>query len=118
MNNPRQLGRTAAMVVVTAAVMVAATLLLRSGSGQPPPTNPVPASSSVSNAAPPEGTVDLAPSQLNAIKIEPVKTYAFPVEKEALGSISFVDDLTVQVFPPYQGKLLKAFVELGDEVQT
>jgi cobalt-zinc-cadmium efflux system membrane fusion protein len=61
--------------------------------------------------------VDLSPGQLSAIKIEPVETHLFPVEKEAVGSITFVDDLSVQVFPPYQGKLIKTFVELGDEVQ-
>ena len=48
--------------------------------------------------------MDLSPSQLNSIKIEPVGTYQFPVEKEAVGSINFADDLSVQVFPPYQGK--------------
>jgi cobalt-zinc-cadmium efflux system membrane fusion protein len=61
--------------------------------------------------------VDLSSNQLNAISIEPVGTYLFPVEKEAVGSIAFVDDLSVQVFPPNQGKLIKTFVELGDQVQ-
>jgi cobalt-zinc-cadmium efflux system membrane fusion protein len=61
--------------------------------------------------------VDLSPGQLKAINIESVGAYLFPVEKEAVGTISFVDDLSVQVFPPYQGKIIKAFVELGDEVQ-
>jgi cobalt-zinc-cadmium efflux system membrane fusion protein len=70
-----------------------------------------------SNAPPAEATVELAPSQLNAIKIESVGTHPFAVEKEAVGSISFVDDLSVQVFPPYQGKILKTFFELGDEVR-
>ena len=41
----------------------------------------------------------------------------FPVEKEAVGSIDFDDDLSVQVFPAFQGKIIKTFVELGDEVQ-
>jgi cobalt-zinc-cadmium efflux system membrane fusion protein len=59
----------------------------------------------------------LAPSQLKAIQIQSLGTYLFPVEKEAVGSISFVDDLSVQVFPPYQGKILKTFAELGDAVQ-
>jgi cobalt-zinc-cadmium efflux system membrane fusion protein len=113
----RQPGSKVASVAVSAAVLVLATLLLRSGSGHPAATNPVPVSSSGSNAASAEATVNLVPSQLGAIKMEPVKTYTFPVEKEALGSISFVDDLTVQVFPPYQGKVLNAFVELGEEVQ-
>ena len=62
-------------------------------------------------------TVELSPSQLNAVKIEPVGTYLFPVEKETVGNISFADDLSVQVFPPYQGKILRTFVDLGDKVQ-
>jgi cobalt-zinc-cadmium efflux system membrane fusion protein len=41
----------------------------------------------------------------------------FPVDEEAVGSISFADDLSVQVFPHYQGKVIRTFVELGDEVQ-
>jgi len=61
--------------------------------------------------------VELAPGQLNAIKIELVGTRFFPLEKEAVGNISFVDDLNVQVFPDYPGKLIKTFVELGDAVK-
>jgi membrane fusion protein, heavy metal efflux system len=99
------------------AAIIVAGFLLRRGSGQPAPTNRSQRSGPVSNAAPLEAAVELAPSQLNAVKIEPVATYVFPVEKEAVGSISFVDDLSVQVFPPYQGKILKTFVELGDDVQ-
>jgi cobalt-zinc-cadmium efflux system membrane fusion protein len=62
--------------------------------------------------------VDLSPSQLDSIKIEPVGTYLFPVEKEAVGNIDFDGDLSVQVFPPYQGTIIKTFVELGAQVQT
>lgn len=62
-------------------------------------------------------SVDLSASQLNSIKVEPVGTYLFPVEKEAVGTISLADDLSVDVFPNYQGKLIKALVELGDAVQ-
>lgn len=62
-------------------------------------------------------TVELSPSQLNAIKVEAVSTYLFPVEKETVGTISFADDFSVQVFPPFQGKLIQGFVELGDAVK-
>lgn len=62
-------------------------------------------------------SVDLSASQLNSIKIESVAERQFPVEKQAVGNIGLADDLTVQVFPPYQGKIIKAFVELGDKVQ-
>jgi cobalt-zinc-cadmium efflux system membrane fusion protein len=53
---------------------------------------------------------------VNSIRIEPVGKYEFPLDKEAVGEISFADDLSVQVFPPYQGTIIKAFVELGAEV--
>jgi cobalt-zinc-cadmium efflux system membrane fusion protein len=61
--------------------------------------------------------VELSANQLSAIKIEPVGTHLFCVEKEAVGTITFADDLSVQVFPTGQGKLLEKFVELGDEVK-
>src|SRR5208283_1171258 len=69
------------------------------------------------NSSQSEAAVDLTPGQLNAIKIETVGTHLFPVEKEAVGNIDFDDDLSVQVFPSSQGKILKTFVELGDDVQ-
>jgi cobalt-zinc-cadmium efflux system membrane fusion protein len=118
MKNPFQHGGRATAVVVTAAAVVFATVLLKSRSGQPAKTNPPQGTGSATNASRSEATVDLTPSQLNAIKVEPVGTYLFPVEKEAVGSITFDDDLSVQVFPPYQGKLIKTFVELGDKVQN
>ncbi|MGO9609063.1 MAG: efflux RND transporter periplasmic adaptor subunit [Verrucomicrobiia bacterium] len=72
---------------------------------------------SASSATQAEATVDLEPSQLNAIKIEPVGTYRFPVEKEAVGDIDYDEDLSVQVFPPDQGNIVTAFAYLGDDVQ-
>ena len=69
------------------------------------------------NTSPSEATLDLSPSQLNAIKIEPVGTYLFPVEEEAVGSIDYDEDLSVQVFPDYQGTIIATLVQLGAEVQ-
>jgi membrane fusion protein, heavy metal efflux system len=116
MKSPLQLGRRATAAVVTVAAVVCAAVLLKSAANQPVRANAPQRPGSVSNAPQSETTVDLSPSQLKAISIEPVGTYPFPVEREALGTISFVDDLSVQVFPPYQGKLIQTFVELGDEV--
>ena len=62
-------------------------------------------------------SVELAQSQLNAVKIEPVGTYLFPVEREAVGNIDFDDDLSVPVFPPYQGRIISTRVELGDVIK-
>jgi cobalt-zinc-cadmium efflux system membrane fusion protein len=117
MKNPLHLGRRATAVVVAVAAIVFATILMKPGSGQPANTNASQRAGAATNASGSEATVDLAPGQLNAIKIEPVGTHLFPIEKEAVGSIGFVDDMSVQVFPPYQGKILATFVELGDDVQ-
>lgn len=64
------------------------------------------------------GTLDLSDSQLNAVKVEPVEEREFPVEKEAIGSIDFDEDMTVQVFTPYQGRIIALFAEVGDDVKN
>jgi multidrug efflux pump subunit AcrA (membrane-fusion protein) len=70
-----------------------------------------------------EATVELSEKQLRSIKIEPVGSYPFSVEKKGIGSIDFNNNvyfdnnLSVQVYPPSSGKIVKTFVELGDEVQ-
>jgi cobalt-zinc-cadmium efflux system membrane fusion protein len=119
MKYPVHISKRVAVVFVTAAAIVIAAGLLESGhsNGQATNANAQLKSSAISSASSSEATLDLSPSQLNAIKIEPVGSYLFPVEKEAVGNISFVDDLSVQVFPSYQGKIIKSLVELGDEVQ-
>ena len=104
-------------VVVTVATMIVAAALFLFGRGQSTNTNPQRIKSSPSNSSQVDPAVDLSPSQLSSIKIEPVDTYQFPVEKETVGTISFADDLSVQIFPPYQGTIIKAFVELGMAVQ-
>ena len=117
MKNPLPLDQRGCAVVVAVGAMVCAGVLLSAGCGKPATPNPPPGPGSAANASPSPTTVDLAPGQLEAIKIEAVGTYLFPVEKKAVGNIDFDDDLSVPVFPPYQGKLLKTFVELGDDVQ-
>jgi cobalt-zinc-cadmium efflux system membrane fusion protein len=64
-----------------------------------------------------EPTVELSPRQLGSIKIESVGSYLFPVEKETVGSIDFDNDLSVQIFPPSQGKIIATFAALGDRIQ-
>lgn len=64
-----------------------------------------------------EPTVELTPNQLQSITIAPVGTYLFPVDKDAVGSITYDQNLSVQVFSPYQGKILSTFAEVGDNVR-
>jgi membrane fusion protein, heavy metal efflux system len=62
-------------------------------------------------------SLDLSDSQLTAVKVEPVEARDFPVEKEAVGSIDFNEDMAVQVFTPYQGRIIALFAEVGDDVK-
>jgi cobalt-zinc-cadmium efflux system membrane fusion protein len=68
-------------------------------------------------AAPGPDSIDLSDSQLSAVKVEPVRIRDFPVEKEAVGSINFNQDLQVQVFTPYQGRIIALFAEVGNDVK-
>lgn len=61
-------------------------------------------------------TLPLTAEQMASVKVEPAVVRVFRIEREAMGSIAFDDELTVQVFPNYQGKILQHRRELGDDV--
>jgi membrane fusion protein, heavy metal efflux system len=61
-------------------------------------------------------SVELNDKQLASVKVEPVGEYVFPVEKASVGSIDFNEEMTVQVFTPYQGRIIDTFAKVGDEV--
>jgi cobalt-zinc-cadmium efflux system membrane fusion protein len=63
-------------------------------------------------------SVDLSDSQLSSVKVEPVGEREFPIEKQAFGNIDFNQEMTLQVFAPYQGRIIGLFARLGDQVQT
>jgi membrane fusion protein, heavy metal efflux system len=62
-------------------------------------------------------TVDLSDSQLASVKVEPIEDHDFPAEKEAVGSIDFNEDMSVQVFTPYQGRIIALYASIGDDVK-
>jgi membrane fusion protein, heavy metal efflux system len=106
-----------AVIFVMAAAIVVSTGLLKSSRSHGQTRNPnTPQELGAKSSTTSEATLDLSSGQLNTIKIEPVSTHLFPIEKEAVGSIDFDEDFSVQIFPPYQGKIIDAFVGLGDEV--
>ncbi|MFZ0684292.1 MAG: efflux RND transporter periplasmic adaptor subunit [Terriglobales bacterium] len=112
------MGKNIGLVLVASTGMLAATALLESGCSRGEAANPVAQQeSSVQPKRTSDAALELEASQLNAIKIEPVGSYRFPVEKDAVGNIDFDEDLSVQVFPAYQGTILTAFAELGATVR-
>jgi cobalt-zinc-cadmium efflux system membrane fusion protein len=62
-------------------------------------------------------SIDLSDSQLASVKVEPVGAREFPIEKESVGSIDFNEDMTLQVFTPYPGRIVALFAKVGDDVQ-
>jgi membrane fusion protein, heavy metal efflux system len=68
-------------------------------------------------AAKDKNTVDLSDSQLALVKVEPIEEHDFPSEKQAVGSIDFNEDMSVQVFTPYQGRIIALFGSVGDDVK-
>lgn len=62
-------------------------------------------------------SVQLTDSQLGSIKVGTVTDRDFPVHKDAVGNIDFNEDMNVQVFTPYQGRIIQTFAELGDTVK-
>ncbi len=62
-------------------------------------------------------SIELNEKQMLTVKVEAVKDQEFPLEKAAVGSIDFNEEMTLQVFTPYQGRILETFAKVGDEVK-
>jgi cobalt-zinc-cadmium efflux system membrane fusion protein len=62
--------------------------------------------------------VELSEKQANTLKTGPVGTRDFTLFKTAVGTIDFNEDLLVQVFSQYPGKILKAGFNIGDDVKA
>jgi cobalt-zinc-cadmium efflux system membrane fusion protein len=61
--------------------------------------------------------VDLSEKQAGTLKIAPVGSREFAIFKTAVGTIGFNENMLVQVFSQYPGKIQKAFFNLGEEVK-
>jgi membrane fusion protein, heavy metal efflux system len=64
-----------------------------------------------------DNSIDLDGKQASALKIGPVESRDFKVVKTAVGTIDFNENLLVQVFSQYPGKIIKAFYNVGDDVK-
>ena len=62
-------------------------------------------------------SVELSDTQLKSVKVETAAEREFPIEKAAVGSIDFNEELLTQVFTPYQGRIVGLFAKVGDEVK-
>jgi membrane fusion protein, heavy metal efflux system len=105
---------TSAFVMRLAAVSPASGMNAANASGDAASATSPPEAGQTAGGA--MAVLQLTESQAASIKVEPVGERVFPLEKEAVGSIDFNEDMSVQVFTPYQGRIIRLFAEVGDEV--
>ena len=122
MKSPAHIRNRVLLIGGAIAAICAAAVMFESGCNRgaaagekiTPPDKSASAQAANPTAAP---SVDLTAEQLKTLKIAPVGTYTFPVEKQAVGNISYADELSVQVFPAYQGTIIQAFAQLDSQVE-
>jgi cobalt-zinc-cadmium efflux system membrane fusion protein len=61
--------------------------------------------------------VELSDKQTSTLKIAPVGEGRFDVTRSAVGNIDFNQNMVVQVFTPYQGRIIATFANVGDRVE-
>lgn len=62
-------------------------------------------------------SVDLTEKQASTLTIAPAPVQEFAVRRTAVGTIDFNQNMLIQVFSQYQGKIIKAFYNTGDDVK-
>jgi cobalt-zinc-cadmium efflux system membrane fusion protein len=104
--------KNSTLIGVAALIIVAGAVYYRFGRN---------ATDSAIASSPPEApvstSVELPESLAASVKIQRVEEHEFPVEKQAIGSIDFNAEMTVQVFAPYQGRIIELFARVGDDVK-
>ncbi|HXX93281.1 MAG TPA: efflux RND transporter periplasmic adaptor subunit, partial [Planctomycetota bacterium] len=104
-------------VVVGSLVAVAAMTMALAGKPKddPPKAEGVPAGRSDPKRS---DTIQLSERQVVEFKIQPAPERTFKIEREAVGSISFNEEMLVDVYPPVQGKITRLFARAGDDVEA
>src|ERR1700739_1257471 len=113
---PMQL-RLKGILTVAAALAVAAFLVAKFVVFQAPVAAPTQKPPAARSAPEQEQAVDLSEKPMGVIKVGPVDTRDFEILKTAVGTIDFNENMSVQLFSQNPGKILKAFYNVGDEVQ-
>ena len=123
--SPEKRAKTAGVIVAVAALLAAGCGYFLLQLGDPPKSGLGAATTSANaqgalsrpGASGGSPSIDLSDSQLASVKVEPVGEREFPVEKESVGSIDFNEEMTLDVFTPYPGRIVGLFAKVGDDVR-
>jgi cobalt-zinc-cadmium efflux system membrane fusion protein len=112
--------RTGGMLVIAAAIVITALLWSREflAPGSSEITSQIqPRSANSAQSGGSDGlSVDLSEKQAASVKVGAAQTRAFEILKTSIGTIDFNENMLVQVFSQYSGKILKAFYNVGDDI--
>jgi cobalt-zinc-cadmium efflux system membrane fusion protein len=61
-------------------------------------------------------SVELSAAEVEQFKVQPAVERGFTIQRDAVGTIDFNQELSVAVFPPVPGKLITLFARAGDDV--
>ena len=107
----------AGTALAVAVIIIATGVYFAKNSGNPPASERSAGEPTAKQAdAVTAKSVELNETQAKTVKVEPAGERTFVIQREAVGSIDFNQDMTVPVFSPYQGKIVELFAKLGDEV--
>jgi cobalt-zinc-cadmium efflux system membrane fusion protein len=101
--------------VAAGAFILAAAIYFTGLAGSQPKLAAEPAPAKLEAKADP--SVELTEKQVAAIKVDPAGEHVFSIEKGAVGSIDYNEDMEVQVFTNYQGRINGLFAKVGDDVK-
>lgn len=96
-----------ALSITAVAVLVDLTLIPHRSAlmPHPLPTNPAP-----------DSLLELTDEQLKSVHLQPAAEKLFVGRREALGNITFNEQKSASVFPPYAGKIMDCFTDVGRDV--
>jgi membrane fusion protein, heavy metal efflux system len=107
-----------AMVAAAGAVLIWTSGFLSRADGQATKNQDVAAvSPDRGTAASTMDAIELSEKQAASLKIGGLGMHEFAILKTAVGTIDFDENVLVQVFSQYPGKIIKAFYNVGDDVK-
>jgi cobalt-zinc-cadmium efflux system membrane fusion protein len=112
----------AGATVLVALVVVAAYSFVSGGESADAPRSPQgqkagAAATGVVSASVGTQTIELSPHEFPKFKVEPARDLVFQIRREAVGNIDFNQEMVVQVFTPFQGRIISLFARAGDDVR-
>jgi membrane fusion protein, heavy metal efflux system len=61
-------------------------------------------------------SVELSAAEVEQFKVQPARERVFTIQRDAVGTIDFNQEMSVAVFPPVPGKIITLFARAGDDV--